>query len=305
MKTVVSLQDLLELEIRPGALLSEYQRLSEVAVRAWPASALRDVPCQACGSRDARPAFDRFGLTYKECVACATVYLSPRPDESRLAEDARSSDAARFWRERLLPETEQARRDKILLPRTDWVRDAMSEYGTGAGAIIDLRPHEPLPHGRSGPAGPAAEATGVGAITAFEVVDRTADLPSLVRAAREALAPGGLLFVTAPSISGFELQVLWDRAPTLAPPEKLNVLSIAGFHALFSQGWEILELSTPGMFDVETVRRAVAAEPTVAWPRFVRTLVSETDEQRRMEFQEYLQRARLASFARLIVRRTD
>ena len=35
MKTVVSLQDLLEREIRPGALLDEYQRLSETAVRAW------------------------------------------------------------------------------------------------------------------------------------------------------------------------------------------------------------------------------------------------------------------------------
>ena len=38
MKTVVSVQDLLEYEIRPGALLDEYQRLSEAAVRAWPAA---------------------------------------------------------------------------------------------------------------------------------------------------------------------------------------------------------------------------------------------------------------------------
>lgn len=294
MKTVVSLQELLEFEIRPGALLDEYHRLSEAAVRAWPAAALREVPCPACGSADARHALDRFGLAYKECGACASVYLSPRPDERMLAEHGRTSEAARFWRERLLPETEAARREKILLPRADWVGDALAEYAPHVSAAVDLKPHE-SPDGSE----PAA------AITAFEIFDRAADLPALVRALRHALTPGGLLFVTAPSISGFELQVLWDRARTLAPPEKINVLSIEGFKALFREGWEILEFSTPGMFDVETVRRAVMAEPSAPWPRFVRTLVEATSEQQRMEFQEYLQRARLTSFARLIVRRTD
>jgi hypothetical protein len=296
MKTVVSLQDLLELEIRPGALLDEYQRLSEASVRAWPAASLHEVPCPACTSADARPAFNRFGHAYKECGACGSVYLSPRPDDAMLAEHAETSAAARFWRERLLPETEAVRREKILLPRADWVGDALAEYAPDVTQATDLRPHD---------LSPAAAAASVAAITAFEVFDRAADLPALVRAVRAALVPGGLLFVTAPSISGFELQVLWDRARTMAPPEKINVLSIAGFKALFGEGWEILELSTPGMFDVETVRRAVAAEPAAPWPRFVRTLVEATTEQQRMEFQEYLQRARLASFARLIVRRTD
>jgi SAM-dependent methyltransferase len=293
MKTVVSLQDLLEYEIRPRALLAEYHRLTEAAVRAWPVDSFNEVACPGCGGEAAHTAFERFGLTYKECGTCATVYLSPRPDAGTLAGHARSSDAARFWRERILPETEGARREKILQPRSDWIRDAIAEYAPGATSVLDLSPYE-LPDD-GGP---------VHAITAFEVVDRAPDVPALVAAARRALRPGGLLFVTAPSITGFELQVLWDRAVTIAPPEKINLLSIRGFIALFRAGWEIVELSTPGMFDVETVRRAVDAAPAAQWPRFVRTLVSETDAQRRMEFQEYLQRARLASFARLIVRRT-
>jgi len=291
MKTVVSLQDLLEFEIRPGALLGEYQRLTEAAVRAWPAAVLREVPCQACGSEDACPAFERYGLTYRECARCGTLYLSPRPDARTLAEHAASSAPAAFWRERLLPETEEARRDKILLPRADWVHDAIAEYAPGAARIADFEPHGPAV------AGP------VDAVTAFETFDRAADLPSLVRGAHGALVPGGLLFATAPSASGFELQVLWERTRTISPPDKMNLLTIRGFMELFKDGWEIIELSTPGMFDVETVRRAVQADPDAPWPRFVRTLVTATDEQQRMEFQEYLQRARLASFARLLVRR--
>ena len=291
MKTVVSLQDLLELEIRPGALLGEYQRLTEAAVREWPADSLHDVACQACGSRAARPAFERYGLLYKECERCGTVYLSPRPDASALAAHARDSAPARFWRERVVPETEDVRREKILGPRGDWVHDAIAEYAPHASRIVELSPYGDAPRA------PAD------VLTAFETFDRAADLPGVVRMAHDALVPGGLLFATAPSVSGFELQVLWDRARTVAPPDKINLLSIRGFTALFADGWEILELSTPGMFDVETVRRAVHADPAADWPRFVRTLVTDATEQQRMEFQEYLQRARLTSFARLLVRR--
>jgi SAM-dependent methyltransferase len=292
MKTVVSLQDLLEFEIRPGSLLSEYQRLTEASVRAWPASVFHEVPCPACGSAAAHPAFERFGLAYRECGACGSVYLSPRPDERTLAEHAGNSPAAAFWRERVLPETSDARREKILLPRADWVHDGLAEYAPGATRVIEL-----APNGGEIPAGP------VDAITAFETFDRAADPRGLVRAAHRALIPGGLLFATAPNINGFELQVLWDRARTIAPPDKINLLSIRGLKALFADGWEILEISTPAMFDVEAVRRAIEAEPSAPWPRVVRTLVLETDEQQRLELQEYLQRARLGSFARVLARK--
>ena len=42
-------------------------------------------------------------------------------------------------------------------------------------------------------------------------------------------------------------------------------------------GWELLELSTPGMFDVEIVRRAVEANPSGEWPRVLRALVLDAD----------------------------
>ena len=297
MKTVVSLQDLLEFEIRPGNLLGEYHRLTEAAVRAWPAASLHEAACPGCGGADGRPAFERYGRAYRECARCGSLYLSPRPDAAMLAAHAQTSEAAVFWRERVIPETEAARRLKIVEPRADWVGDGIAEYLPAAAVTVDLAPQgEP-----SSLAGHAAESVDV--VTAFEAFDRTADLRALVAAIRRTLRPGGLLFATAPSASGFELQVLWERARSIAPPDKINILSMQGFLALFEHGWEILELSTPGMFDVETVRRAIAAEPDAPWPRFVRTLVA-GDERQRLEFQEYLQRSRLASFARLLVRRT-
>ena len=90
----------------------------------------------------------------------------------------------------------------------------------------------------------------------------------------------------------------------MTPPDKLNLLSIEGFSRLFrAPDWSLIELSTPGMFDVENVRQAMLAAPEADWPRGVREIVLQRDEAARLEFQEYLQRHRLASFARLVVRR--
>jgi SAM-dependent methyltransferase len=304
-------------------------------VRAWPAASLREVACPGCGADTSRPAFEKYGVAYRECERCRTVFLSPRPDARTLAEYARTSEPARFWRERVMPATEEARREKILLPRADWVGDGVAEYAPHATTGLDLTPQSDVliraltesPLRRVMAAHPAADLdvapiaaridvmpdalshgadmAPVDVVTAFEVFDRAADPRALAADVRRVLKPGGLLFVTAPSMSGFELQVLWDRAPSIAPPDKINLLTIEGFLALFADGWDVVELSTPGMFDVESVRRAVEGDPGAAWPRFIRTLVEAQDERARTEFQEYLQRARLASFARLLVRRID
>ena len=143
-------------------------------------------------------------------------------------------------------------------------------------------------------------------IVAIDVLDRAFDLGALIGAFEQLLAPGGVVFATVPVASGFEIQTLWARSPTVIPPDKLNLPSVAGLQQLFAApAWEILELSTPGMFDVEMVRRAIAAEPDVPWPRMVRALVERTDSVGRMALVELLQSRRLTSFARLVVRKEN
>jgi hypothetical protein len=100
------------------------------------------------------------------------------------------------------------------------------------------------------------------------------------------------------------MQALWDRSPTAFPPDKLNLPTIQGLLTMFGEpDWELLELSTPGVFDVEIVHRTVIANPNEPWPRVVRALVEKSDEYSRQSFTEYLQSQRLASFARLAARR--
>lgn len=317
-KTVVSLQDLAEREIHPAPLLDEFRTLTEQAVGALFAGPVAAAACPACAAADADPAFVKLGVAYVRCRTCASVFASPRPDDAALAVYDRDSAPSLFWRERVLATTAAVRREKLTLPRAEWVSDSVAEHAPHPSVVLDLSPDDGtfeedlrlvLPGAARLVSGDPRTREWVGdgpcdVVTAFDILDRISDVRGLVEAIAGVLRPGGLLCVTAPSISGFDLQVLEGRAGAILPPHKLNLLSIDGLSRLFSgEAWRVVELSTPGLFDVDNVRQAVLADPDAAWPPVIRSLVLQDDDARR-ELQEYLQRHRLASFARLVVRRT-
>lgn len=331
MRTVVAVQDFLELEIKPDDLLAEFVRITEQSVRDQLVPRARDeVACPACRHGAGGETFEKFGLRYVLCRRCGSLFVSPRPPQSVIDEYYRSSEASRFWRERVVPSTEPARDAKIARPRAQWVADGLAEHVPAAvtgialgrdpapfvSALQQLSPHIQRllvmdPHtaeAASTPTAPdaltlAAANGGLDFAVAFDVLDRCADPRGLVERVRAALRPGGAFFVITPSISGFDLQVLWDRSRTIMPPDRINLFSLRGFRELFAEDWEITELSTPGMFDAETVRRAILADPAAAWPRVLRQLLIETDPTALTDFQEFLQRHRLSSFARLMLRK--
>jgi len=223
----------------------------------------------------------------------------------------------------------------VIRPRADWVLDGVAEYAPSARRLVDISTYgrglidivaeenpdlnELLAAGVTadleGGDTPrvkvrpvrTAELPSLGpadVILAVDALDRTSSLAALVAAIKELLAPGGVVFATAPVASGFEIQTLWDRSPTIIPPDKLNLPSVACLQQLFAEPvWEILELSTPGMFDVEMVYRAIQAEPDGPWPRVLRSLVERTDATGRTQLVELLQSRRLTSFARLVARK--
>lgn len=304
MRTVVTLSDLAELEIKPEGLLAEFRAISQRSIRdAFPPSTLREVPCVACGSEDHAPAFEKLGLLYRECRRCRSLFVSPRPDQAALDAYYERSPAVSFWRERLLGATADVRLEKLVAPRADWVVDGVAEHHPAARAGSDRSSGGDLlvsmleTHGFRMASDPPVDV-----ITAFDRFDRVADLRGFVAQAHRDLRPGGLLFATAPCASGFEVQTLWERNETLLPPDKLNVPSVDGLERLLAApGWEILELSTPGLFDAENVRRAVALDAS-SWPRAVRIL-ADPEATDASALQEFLQRTRRASFARAIARR--
>jgi hypothetical protein len=339
MKTIVSVQEISEFEIKPRESVAEWRALvaAEIAARWSDRADWIKVDCPACGGTVSRPAFERHGFAYAECEECGTLYANSRPAEKAIRAWYRESAPARFWRERLLPSSAAARVEKIVGPRANWVLDGIAEYVPAARRLIDLSPfgRALLDHvAASAPGITSVVAAGMTAdldgaadshvqvrptsvaelptlgpadvVIAVDVLDRAADLRALATALQATMARGGVVFATAPVASGLEVQTLWERSPTVQPPDKLNLPTVRGLLRLFgTPAWEVLELSTPGMFDAETIYRAMLAEPHAPWPRTVRALVEREDPAGRSALVEFLQSRRLTSFARLVARKKN
>jgi len=336
MKNIVISDDYNAVDLKPSALLKRYIELTQEDVRQMLADPkkLQDCACPACASKDKKAAFTKFSLSYQECSNCRTLYVSPRPDDKTLNEYYQKSSARSFWRDELSKATDKKRKEKIVKPRFQWILESTREHLATAKTWIDvnttqysyvdamadadiftkkilLNPYLRVEQSRyphleiiQQPWWEQSLADSCDVMTLFEVVDHTSDVDGLLTAASRMLKKGGLCFLTAILSSGFDVQVLWDKADNLYPPDRLNCLTVEGFKALFAKhGFECLEFSTPGILDVEIVAKAYENNPDLSISRFVRDLIESQDEQTKRSFQEFLQSACMSSYGRILIRK--
>lgn len=329
--TVVS-SGLHDADIRPPALLEELKRLSlrDAAAYFSGPDALVEVSCPACGSSAAAPAFERDGFAFAHCTDCESLYLSPRPRPELLARYFAESEASRFRAAQFAEGTAAQRRHHLLRARAAWIGRVVEESDLPARpCFADVRTYTPqlfdeiaelglfgglfciepwVSPGRHCTAHvdelPVTAASTVHVMSAFEKLEHQFAPAAFLAELGSTVAPGGLIFLTTRTCSGFDLQVLWGKTPYIYVPEHLNLLSIAGLKQLVQEcGLELIELSTPGQLDVELVAQACAADPTIVLPRFVTTLLADHGPTAHGDFQAFLQKHRLSSHVRLALRK--
>jgi hypothetical protein len=338
MKTIVYSRDFEELEIRPQPTIEEYRKLiaEELHSRLIQPDSLIERPCPGCKGNQSEVAFEKYGLKYLQCTQCGSVFVSPCPSDKLITEFYRESRAARFWRESLASRTLDTRRKKIYGPLAEWIVGVIDRYCPDARRAIDVSYHSQLlveelstrrafekvfvtnpvadiecrnlqlrgVELRTTPLAQVSQFGPADVMLSIDILNCVSNTDSVFESACSSLAPGGLLLVTALSISGFDLQVLWEHSPNVYPPDRINVFSSEGLvHAVERHGFQLLEFSTPGMFDVDNVRRALTNDPKLNCTRFVRYLVMNRDADALHDFQEFLQRHRLSSFVRLALRK--
>ncbi|OPZ07246.1 MAG: hypothetical protein BWZ08_01966 [candidate division BRC1 bacterium ADurb.BinA292] len=327
MKHVVVTNDLREADIRPPEILSEFMRLSIAEAARFfddPADLIQS-DCPACASEAHEPVFTKHGFEYEQCLRCQSVFVARRPAPERLEDYYRNSRAVRYRAETFTQATGPARRLHIQRAHANWLGRLYDECGgAGPGAYADVGTHypmlfeevrglglfaachtiNPLP-GLEDACRQAGAATGalpapLAAISSFEQLEHQFSPLEYLMDLNRLLAPGGMIFLTTRTISGFDLQVLWDQAPYIYVPEHLNLLSVEGLELLFGlAGLEVVELSTPGQLDLELIREAAARDPHVRLPAFVRYLLERREPRTHEDFQHFLQRNRLSSHVRI------
>jgi hypothetical protein len=331
MKRVVLSSGLRAADIRPDALISEFRRLSERDAQAYLAdpAVQEEANCPACGDAHSKPAFARNGFPYQQCAACGSVYVSPRPSAAALERYYLESEASRFRVEHFSRDTAKARRYHLLCSHANWMGRMADEAGNPeARAYADVETYSPEIFEEIARLGafdylysirPLLSANApqqitesedwnlpeqLGAVSAFEKLEHQHNPLLLLKRMTDLVAPGGLLFLTTRTISGFDLQVLWEKTPYVFVPEHLNLMSIEGLTALVERaGLELIELSTPGQLDVQLVQQACAADSTISLPPFLEYLLNKRDVLAHEDFQAYLQKHRLSSHVRFAARK--
>jgi len=341
MKNVVFNDTGREVEFKPNLIFEKYLKLTESDIKKEFKNKRRLAisACPACKSQKSKKTFIKFGFQYVECNNCRTVYLQHRPKDSHIREHFLNSSSARFWLDTLLKATENKRKEKIYYPRLQWIADTAEEYLSGSKDIADfnsrnvdyvtyllnskffdsrtiINPYFSLdylvdeelrgnisnsPDAKKMPASKSL----VNIATAFEVIDYMSDVDAFVKKVENMLCKGGLCFITTISISGFDLQVLWENSRNIFPPDRINAFSQKGLKLLFQRhNFEMLEYSTPGVLDMDIVESEYNKRPSLDISRFVRSMLETGDEQLKQDFQNFLQSNRLSSFVRIVLRKT-
>ncbi len=339
MRRVVVSDDYRELEIWPSESFDRYLKITEKEVKRLliDKDNLVDVLCPACDSDRKRKGFNKFGLEYVECMDCKTLYVSPRPTKENINNYFVESAAIGFWHSHVVKETLKGRIGHLFRPRAIWVANLTEQYFEKPVVFVDvnsmyiefleeidrlnlfqnkiiLDPMIDIEKSLNGKKGfklvnkPIMKIhsteVNANAVTAFAAIDRIFNPEKFLRRVKLILIDGGLLFFTTTTISGFDLQLLWENSKTIFPPDHINLLSIEGIVKLLERcGFEIIELSTPGQLDIELVKNAMQNNDELKLPRFISYFLKNRDKNAHRFFQEFLQQFKLSSHVRVAARK--
>ncbi|MDP3722477.1 MAG: hypothetical protein Q8R91_03145 [Candidatus Omnitrophota bacterium] len=258
------------------------------------------------------------GLRYLRCQESGSLFLEELPDAVSWARLLQDVSRHRFSSEGFYPGLAQSRTDHVYTPKLEWIRDTLRLQGVRQPIVLEgATPPSTFTHllKDSGMcsdvlmvdemtvatgSGNCADAPRVHAAILLESLDRVDDPVALLQGVVNRMEEGGLLFVTALVCSGFDLAVLGLANLYLCPPDRTNCFSLQGLSRLLTQaGLTLIEVSTPGVLDVEVVRAHLQHNPSLPVSRFERQLI-EADAQTHEALQAFLQRQGLSSFARLV-----
>ncbi|UCF60781.1 MAG: methyltransferase domain-containing protein [Anaerolineaceae bacterium] len=324
MRRVVIQDDLREAQIRPDSGFNTYIELLERDLEVFLADTVLvelDV-CPACGSPDAFPDFEKMRISYVRCGQCRTCYASPRPEMEALDQFYAESDAIQYWNSSVAERTASARKQYIFSPRATWVLETAGVHQQEDGLLVDFYTKYPVYLEELKTKGsfsrilirkPAVsidelvavegfevankiEEGTVSVVAAFEVIERLFDPLAFMQHIHRLLRPGGLVFLTTLSISGFDLSILRENARNLLPPTHLTLLSYEGIHRLIERGgFSLVEFSTPGQLDVALVLDALQRDPEIALPPVIDSALRRRGENVHEDLQDFLQKANLSS----------
>lgn len=318
-------------EIKPSSGFGRYKDLL-VSDSAKIIKTLHHKTCPACKSASVSFAFEKFSFEFMECDACFSLFANKMPDQAALYSFYRESIARDYWFEVISAETSSVRVKKIYEPALHWIEGHLSsDDRLKHSPVVEVYPLSPgfsaywgshcsdYPYLMNEVLFNQKQSVGqekrivssmpdnCAAVCAFDALQHQVDPIEFLNRLAGHIQPGGFCFLTSVVSSGFDVMSLGAASDLILPPERLRLFSVEGIERIIKDSgcWEVVELSTPGQLDFEYVRSAVINKTLPN--RFANYLVKcrGGDPDFGNQLSEMLQRWRLSSHCRVVVKKKD
>lgn len=274
--------------------------------------------CPVTGSARYEVFFEKWGRSYAFCPETWSLSLASLPSADILRDYFLQSDLSRLRASDAYQLQLTASRRRMWEHLADWAQGRVHRYlAKDAVSVIDWGPKalgwsellgqakwvseyaiaESLP-----PLEPTELPQGADLVCLFDVIQRSTDPASILRLAADRLVPGGLLLTSCRSGSGFDVLTLGGASDSIFPFDHICLPSLQGMQQLIHRaGLELLELTTPGMLDVQLVRAAEHDLPRNRY--FQRYLLAHGSPEMDERLQLFLQQNNLSSHMRVVARK--
>ncbi len=326
-----------EEDIRKRETHNQYLKLVEEDVKKMFADNKQflNIDCPACGSKDFKSQFNKLNFTYVLCQTCRTLFVNPRPSLKALDKFYTKSDSSTFWVEKFFKPVSEARRTKIFRPRAKFIRDrffkntlqVVGDIGAGFGIFLEelarfwpsakmiaIEPSldmikickqkglEVIPSVLENVTGWDEK---FDLLTSFELFEHLYDPSKFLKKAWNLLRPGGYFFLTTLNGEGFDIQVLWEKSKSIAPPQHLNFFNPDSISLLLkSQGFAVKDISTPGRLDWDIVE-GVYQNEGVSPGRFWELIIKKADSKAKDQLQDWIGKNGFSSHMRILAKKRD
>ena len=291
------------------------------------------VSCPACKGKKSKGTIEKFPVEYEICANCDTLYQKMRFPEELLGEYYATSALMEYFGKYIFPSSERNRREKIYIPRVDRLLEICSRHETGYGLCVEVGAGsgkflyelglrkiferivaiEPAPSlaescrdlGLKTYEMPVERISRMAAdvVVSFEVIEHLFSPEKFLRDMYNLLSDNGMCFLTTPNGKSFEVRELGSLSTTLGFTH-LNLFNPESLSLLASRvGFKVLEVMTPGILDVDLVKRGYNEKTALQKSAFILYLVDEASQELKGNFQQFLVDNHLSSHMWIALRK--
>jgi hypothetical protein len=310
---------ILEKDLHPHTVYDKEQKIARLFVSDHPMGSQACAPCPVCGCEKREVLFEKWGYRYALCRKSWTLGLCELPGPGVIFDYFHTSDLALYRASEAYQTLVARNRQDLWESLMGWVEGRvnrylghdqyqMADWGSkyiqwvhllnAAVFVKNLTVIEPLP-----PIHPEPQVGGpFDIITLLDVIQREANPEHLLKRVWENLRAGGLLVASCRAGSGFDVLTLKGKSTSIFPFDHITLPSPQGIAMLLKKaGFEVMEVTTPGLLDMELIRNNKESIPNDQV--FLHYILEQKDALLLERMQGFLQRNNLSSHLRCVARK--